>query len=156
MSFPAHIICSFTARAIDRHHAHLAHVLQRALFHGLEGQLGVLQTQQLILGHRLIFFGQRLQCQSRIHADLLTKLCCRYSFFNHSFDPPKLFLIFYDNFKHSFLIQRLLLLMQKYTELVTSSCAETDLLTWVVSPTVWCVSTLLPSGPQQLVEQAPI
>lgn len=109
MSFPAHIICSFTARAIDRHHAHLAHVLQRALFHGLEGQLGVLQTQQLILGHRLIFFGQRLQCQSRIHADLLTKLCCRYSFFNHSFDPPKLFLIFYDNFKHSFLIQRFLM-----------------------------------------------
>ena len=62
MFFPAHIIFSFTARRIDRHHAHLARVLKLALFHSLEGQLGVLQTKQLIISHCLVFFGQRLQC----------------------------------------------------------------------------------------------
>lgn len=43
----------FRAR-VDRHHAHLTHVLQRAELHSLEGQLSVLQTQQLVLGDTLI------------------------------------------------------------------------------------------------------
>ena len=82
--------------AVDGHHAHLAHVLQRAELHGFERQLGVFEAEPFVVLKCFHGVGKSLESQLRICADFAAQLACRDALVDEILDPTQLLFVFDD------------------------------------------------------------